>query len=190
LEIPLRPVCGHNIVWNGHVWHCQCWLGVARGVAGDERDLPKNDIESRQDNGQNGHAASAKQMAYLRQLAAQIEGLGVHRLESLTQTICGKPLVRNKPTAYGRGCLVVLSIAIGMIDTLRAIREGTIKLAVRWRKYRYENGAAGQGCRRKTGNSLGHSAFPTDESDSGIQLTTTCKAGDSLALTDCPDNRE
>jgi hypothetical protein len=68
-------------------------------------------------NGPNGHAASERQCFFLRQLAMQIPGLGLRRLELLADKIYGKPL--TSLTSFD---------ASGLIDTLKAIKVGATEL--------------------------------------------------------------
>lgn len=65
----------------------------------------------------NGHQASEKQMSYIQQLARQIRGLGVRRLEALASRMFSKPMASL--TSFE---------ASSLIDVLKAIKAGEVDL--------------------------------------------------------------
>ena len=78
---------------------------------------PTADASSGNGNGNGNHHASQKPLDYVQQLARQIRGLGVRRLDDLAQRMFNKPLVAASSLE-----------ASSLIDTLKAIKAGELNL--------------------------------------------------------------
>ena len=82
-----------------------------------ERPQADNQDSRRATNGNGTYAASQKQLSYIQQLARQIKGLGVRRLESLSRQM------------YGKAPQELSSLeASALIDQLKALKSGELHL--------------------------------------------------------------
>ena len=85
---------------------------------GDPNGVPGNGSQSPADGHVgNGALASAKQLEFARQLAAQIRGLGIRRLEAWCLQFCDKPLAALSSLE-----------ASNVIDKLKAVKAGKLEL--------------------------------------------------------------
>ena len=69
------------------------------------------------ESGDTPQPATARQIEFIRVLASQIRGLGVRRLDAVTETLCGKPLTGLSNAE-----------ASALIDVLKNVRAGKLDL--------------------------------------------------------------
>jgi hypothetical protein len=76
--------------------------------------------------GSAGHAASGKQLEYARQLAMQIRGLGVRRLEALAQRAHDKPLAALSSLEASALINLLRAVKTGKLELGRVLAEGAV----------------------------------------------------------------
>lgn len=104
--------CRHAVT---HELAGQQETGAAKVLNGQAAASATSDSLS---NGLHGNRASQKQIGYLKQLAGQIRGLGVRRLEKLVETMFSKPQADLSSLDASK-----------LIDRLKDVKSGKIELA-------------------------------------------------------------
>jgi hypothetical protein len=104
---------------NGPGQVAQEHIGTFQSDVDEGRTQQTEDQGNGRGNGDAPQPATVRQTEFIRVLAGQIRGLGIRRLDTVTETLCGKPL-----TGLSN------SEASALIDILKNVRAGKLDLEV------------------------------------------------------------
>ena len=118
--------------------HCEAMENVAgqfspEHIGASQDDVDEGRIHQTEDQGNsrergNGDApqsATARQTEFIRVLASQIRGLGIRRLDTVTETLCGKPLTGLSSAEASALIDVLKNVRAGKLDLDAALRGAT-----------------------------------------------------------------
>jgi hypothetical protein len=109
---------------------------VPLGSLPTEHDVAQTDIGQaaddgngrRRGNGDTPQPASPRQIEFIRVLASQIRGLGVRRLDAVTDTLCGKPLTGLSHAEASALIDILKNVRAGKLDLEAALRTSSSRM--------------------------------------------------------------